>query len=269
MDKVSKEIIALTEKDPSAIFTYLLMQLIDEDKLTESDLNLIKEMESHLQGPFNVIKDKATYQKPSEEKKRQKIGLRYLDKAERLMNMVRFADSKICCFSSNNYEMVVQHETPNKYWVASINADPMSFVVSMEMPQPQAQEGQKQVHENLGFIFGSFGIDDNKNLALMLNGIYYAPGVENEEQVRIILDGVEKIFKGSGAKTLAMATQYGGSFKMPEEFSGQEIEMTRLRALDDNSGDPESKIYDDLNTGTHLNEPHDYGNPVWHKRIDL
>ncbi|MCX6743983.1 MAG: hypothetical protein NTX82_00465 [Candidatus Parcubacteria bacterium] len=269
MDYVSKEIIALTEKDPSAIFTYLLMQLIDEDKLTESDLNLVKEMESHLQGPFNVIKDKATYQKPSEEKKRQRIGLRYLDKAQRLMSMVRFADSKICCFSSNNYEMKVQHDTPNKYWVASINADPMSFVISMEMPQAPAQEGQKQVHENLGFIFGSFGVDDNKNLALMLNGIYYAPGVENEEQVRIILEGVEKIFTGSGAKTLAMATQYGGSFKMPQEFSSQAIEMTRLRALDDNNGDPESKIYDDLNTGNDLNKLHDYGNVVWHKRVEL
>ncbi len=269
MDKVSKEIIALTEKDPSAIFTYLLMQLIDEDKLTESDLNLIKEMESHLQGPFNVIKDKATYQKPSEEKKRQKIGLRYLDKADRLMSMVRFADSKICCFSSNNYEMKVAHDTPNKYWVASINADPMSFVISMEMPQVPVQEGQKQVHENLGFIFGSFGIDDNKNLALMLNGIYYAPGVDNEEQVRIILEGVERIFSGSGAKTLAMATQYGGSLKMPAEFSKSSIEMTRLRALDDNSGDPENKIYDDLNTGDDLNRPHDYGEVVWHKRVEL
>jgi hypothetical protein len=47
IDKVSQEIMALTEKDPSAIFTYILMQVLDEEKLKESDLSLIKEMESH------------------------------------------------------------------------------------------------------------------------------------------------------------------------------------------------------------------------------
>jgi len=69
---------------------------------------------------------------------------------------------------------------------------------------------------------------------------------------------------------MAVAEQYGGSLgreKLPEEFTNTQIELTRLRALDDNSGDPEIKIYDDLNTGNDLNKPHNYGGHVWHKRL--
>ena len=45
-----------------------------------------------------------------------RVQLSYIDKRERLMHMVRFADSKICCFSSNNYDMVVVQE-----WGSPIN----------------------------------------------------------------------------------------------------------------------------------------------------
>ena len=157
--------------------------------------------------------------------------------------------------------------------MASINADPLSFVVSLEEPQITDQEGEqkKQAKENLGFIFGSFGIDEDGKLAILLNGIYYAPGVEDKNQVEAILGGVEKIFKGLPIKTIAIAEQYGGSMgkeKLPEGYANKEIELTRLRALDDNSGDPESKIYDDLNTGDDLNKSHSYGNHVWHKSLE-
>ena len=72
MDNLAKEITALTEKSPSAIFVYLTMQVIGEERLREQDVALIQEMESHLQGPFQTIMDAATYHKPlrsAEEKK--------------------------------------------------------------------------------------------------------------------------------------------------------------------------------------------------------
>jgi hypothetical protein len=273
IERLGQEILALTEKSPSAIFTYITMQALGEERLRENDIHLIQELESHLQGPFQAIADSKTYQKPidSETKKRKFLNLQYLDKTERFMNMVRFADSKICCFSSNNYEQTIQHQTPNKYWVASINADPLSFVISLEEPEIVSQEKEKRAKENLGFIFGSFGIDENGAPAILLNGIYYAPGIEDKNQVESILGGVEKIFKGFPLKTLAIAEQYGGSLgkeKLPEDFTNEQVELIRLRALDDNSGDPETKIYDDLNTGDDLNKLHNYGGNVWHKKLE-
>lgn len=271
IEKLGNEILALTEKSPSAIFTYITMQVLGEERLRESDVALVQEMESHLQGPFQAIVDSKIYQKPlgREEKKRQAVNLQYLDKTERFMNMVRFADSKICCFSSSNYEQVIQHSTPNKYWVASINADPLSFVISIEEPEIKNEEGEaKKTKENQGFIFGSFGTDEDGKPAILLNGIYYAPGMEDKNQAKAILGGVEKIFDGLPIKILAVAEQHGGSLgkeKIPEGYSNKPIELTRLRALDDNMGDPETKIYDDLNTGDDLNSLHYYGEHVWHK----
>jgi hypothetical protein len=43
--------------------------------------------------------------------------------------------------------------------------------------------------------------------------------------------------------------------------------MTRLRALDDGSGDPEDKVYDDLGTGERLNKKKIYSGNVWHKNM--
>lgn len=272
VDRISKEIIALTEKSPSAIFTYLAMQVLGEKRLCENDVNLIREMESHLQGPFQSISDLINYEKPKgAEKKQMRIVLEYLDKTKRFMNMVRFADSKICCFSSSNYEMMVGHQTKNKEWVASINADPMSFVISMEMPGVNKSIAHgKKVKENIGFIFGSFGVDAENNLALMLNGIYYAPGIENKLQVEAIMNKVEKIFEGLPIKKIAIASQYGGSAignNLPSGYNNDGVKLIRLRALDDGRGNPENKIYDDLGTGNDLNRPHNYGGSVFYKQV--
>ncbi|MBU1118560.1 hypothetical protein KKH43_01610 [Patescibacteria group bacterium] len=272
VDVLGKEILALTEKSPSAIFTYLTMQVLGEERLRESDVALVQEMESHLQGPFQTITDFTTYQKPrgKEEKKRMHLNLKYVDKGERLLNAVRFADSKICCFSSSNYDQVLQHDMPNKFWVASINADPLSFILSLEIPPLPGEAALKgrEVKENIGFIFGSFGVDEEGNLALMQNGIYYAPTIENEEQSRAILKAVERMFDGLNVKTMVIGAQHGGLVPIPTEYTNEGIELTRLRPLDDNHGDPETDVYDDLGTGSDLNKPHTYGEFVWHKSTE-
>jgi hypothetical protein len=222
-----------------------------------------------LQGPIQTIKDMATYQRPKDEKKLQRLGLKYLDKTQRLMNMVRFADSKICCFSSSNYEVTVGHSMPNKFWVASINKDPMSFVISLEIPQDQttAEISEKKVHDNLGFIFGSFAVDNNGKLGIMLNGVYYAPGIEKAEHTELMLNAVKKMFEGMKPKTFGFATQHGGSVAVPKKYSNKPIELTRLRAIDDGYGNPENKIYDDMATGSDLNGEHVYGGNFWHERL--
>jgi len=276
IEKVGREIIALTEKSPSAIFTYLTLQVLGEERLREQDIQLIQEMESHLQGPFQTIADHLTYQptgRESNTKKSALVDLCYVDKAERLMNMVRFADSKICCFSSSNYEMQIQHQTPNKYWVASINADPLSFVISMEVPQGEIpeDESKRKSAENLGFIFGSFALDKQGQLAVMLNGIYYAPGIEDSKQVEIILAGAQRMFEGLPVNSLAIASKYGGSVKMSEGYVNNPVEFTRLRALDSGNGEPETKVYDDMDTDSGLNHNKVYNaggsGSLWYKKI--
>lgn len=277
VERIGSEILALTEKSPSAIFTYITMQVLGEDRLRESDIALVQEIESHLQGPFQAIADAAAYRKPladKTEKKRMRVRLEYLDKTDRFMNMVRFADSKICCFSSSNYEQTIQHGTQNKYWVASINADPLSFVISIESPQEETEDAahakRPTPKENLGFIFGSFGADEEGKPAILLNGIYYAPGLEDKAQMESMLSGVERIFDGLPIRTVALAGRYGGSFgenAVPDGYSKDAVRLTRLRALDDGQGDPETKVYDDLATGEDLNRPHWYGGDdvIWHK----
>ena len=82
--------------------------------------------------------------------------------------------------------------------------------------------------------------------------------------------GAEKVIKGLPINTMAIASQYGGGAvgsNLPTSYSNSQIEMTRLRALDDGGGDPEIKIYDDLGTGSDLNKKHSYGGNVWHKKV--
>ncbi len=269
IDKVTREIIALTEKDPSAIFTYVIMQVLDESNLTENDIGLIREMESHLAGPFQILKD-FSYFKEKKTERQERITLQYLDKTDRLMSMVRFADSFTCCFTtaSGNYDSPnsFAYDQPNKVWISQINADPMSFVISLEL-SPQ-MTGQSKVHENIGFIFGSFGLDQKREPAIVLNGLYspYKKG----EDAEIILQQVEKMFKGSGVKTIAFASKYGGSLAgIPKGYSNSNVDMIRLRALDGGDGRPETTVYDDLDTGHDLNKPHLYGGHVWHKKVKL
>ena len=267
IESLSKEVIAIGQKEKSAFFTYLAMQVIGEEKLRESDIDLIKEFENHLQGPFQQLSDERLYENRSGGKKNVAVELSYVDKCDRLMNAVRFADSKICCFSSKNYS---EGDPPRKTWVASINKDPMSFVLSIEAPAGTKTNGdEKMLRNNLGFIFGSFGLDDGGKLALMLNGIYYDPGNGKKDINDAFVRGVEKMFQGLPFKTLSVASKYGGAqfgVYHPDDFTNDSVEIIRLRALDDGSGKPESHIYDDLlDSKTDLNKPHKYGGNVWHK----
>jgi len=267
IESLSKEVIAIGQKEKSAFFTYLAMQVVGEEKLRESDIDLIKEFENHLQGPFQQLSDERLYENKSGEKKNIVVELSYVDKCDRLMNAVRFADSKICCFSSKNYS---EGDPPRKTWVASISKDPMSFILSIENPTgAKNKEDEKTVRNNLGFIFGSFGVDDEGKLALMLNGIYYDPGNGRKDINDAFIRGVEKMFQGLPFKTLSIASKHGGAqfgTYHPDDFSNDPVEMIRLRALDDGGGKPESHIYDDLlDSKTDLNNPHKYGGTVWHK----
>ena len=44
--------------------------------------------------------------------------------------------------------------------------------------------------------------------------------------------------------------------------------VVEVHALDAGDGQPETKIYDDLGTGDHLNLPKEYGEHVWHQTVE-
>ncbi len=259
IESTARDVASIDDKKPAAILSYLLAHAVGEEVLTESDVELINEMESHLESPLTLIKDKLSFE--SKDRKEQSVMVSWVDKKERLMNVSRFADSKTCCFSSSKYEQVIAHQTANKIWVGSIIRDPLSFVLSIEEPL-----GQEQRH-NLGFIFGSFATDADGLPAILLNGIYYGPGVGNKIQSGAIMDAVEKIFKDVPIKTIAMAHQHGGIVPKPDDYKEGNLPFVRLRAIDDSNGKPESKIYDDLNTGDDLNKIHNYQN-LYYKKLE-
>ena len=264
----------------------------------ESDINLAKEVTSHLEGELKLIKDLANLDSSGISQKQEKrMIIRWLDKRDHFMHMVRFADSKICCFSSNNYEMEVSDGTPNKVWVASINKDPLSFVFQLEDPDS---------HNNVGFVFGMFGVNEETGLPqVMLNGVYNSLGNDTTSSLAILNQIEEMLSKPIRAEHQLLGSIYGGQIIGDlEGYKGEEIELTRLRALTSEEGDDtgewkdwdddpdfeengyederdkfeevgdgsenvQTKIYDDL--GTQINKPTTFsaidGQGVFHKKI--
>lgn len=228
-------------------------------EINKVERQLFNEVSSHLEGAFEEIKSVEAKQSELLGGGRSVVRLRYLDKSEDLVDCLRFADSKICCYSTPHYDMHVAHYVPNKVWKMAIIKDPLFFIFQLEELPPgitlaetagRRHAGQK----NLGFVFGSFGMDAEKNLAVILNGAYLASG-NNEERVLEIMNAIEKMLsRPIGAKVQITGSKAGGTIgPRLGEYTLGNVKFTRLRALSDSSGKPQTKIYDDL--GTVINTP--------------
>jgi hypothetical protein len=248
LEQEQQELAALGTKDTSAIFACMVLETLGDTPVTERDSEFIKEVASHLQHPFETVHrmaDLDSLGRPRREENR--ALLRYIDKREDLMTMVRCADSKICCFTSSNYEMQVAHQTPNRYWVASLLADPLSFCFSIERPGGDEAVGdQRNRRQNIGFVFGTFGLVDDQPV-LCLNGVYLSTGGD-ARAVESVLNEIEHGFaRPLGLKAILLGSQHGGSIR--GDLGGYSMEVNtvlRLRALADPSGNIETRIYDDF-----------------------
>lgn len=266
IEEETRELQALTDKDPSMVLMYLIAEIAGESNLIENDISVIKETGSHLEGPIQMVVDLAKLDRSGGTQKVERaVRVRMLDKKDDLMTMVRFADSKICCFSSSNYGMRVAHNAENKQWVSSINKDPLSFVFEIE---DASEEGKEAQTRNLGFVFGMFGISGDGAPEVMLNGVYYSGG-NDINSVASIAKAIEIMLSQKiHARHQFVASMYGGSIggDLPD-YSNQALSAKRLRAIDDGSGNPETKVYDDL--GTIINTTMDFKDKVWHKELPL
>ncbi len=264
LEKTKKELEALSQKDSSLVLLDIIVEIIGLENLNEGEVDLIKEVASHLESPIHAITDLAKLDASFRRKQRKEARLRLLDKKDDLITMLRFADSKICCFSSSNYEMRVAHGIPNKEWVASINKDPLSFVFQIE----ELKDNENDKTKNLGFVFGSFGVSSDGLPVVLLNGIYFSEG-NDLKSVQSILRSVESQLSAPiKAQYQLLASKYGGSLsgQIPG-YDGKAVTVKRLRALKGKGDKPETIIYDDL--GTAINQFLDYSgsNSVTHKQF--
>jgi hypothetical protein len=246
---------------------YLVTELAGESDLIENDITVIREVASHLEGPIQVVVDLAKLDRSVGDKRiEKKVRVRMIDKKDDLMTMVRFADSKICCFSSSNYSMRVAHNIENKQWVASILKDPLSFVFEIEDTE-DTDDGQAQARRNnRGFVFGMYGINDEGRPEVMLNGVYYSGGNDTATSSSIVGAIEAMLSQRIRAGHQLIASMYGGQIGGElTGYSNGSLEAKRLRALDDGMGNPETKIYDDL--GLKINQMVEFGDKVWHKDL--
>ncbi|MCB0351931.1 MAG: hypothetical protein KDD64_00350 [Bdellovibrionales bacterium] len=254
IESEEKYLKAVVEKSASRLFLSSLVEVLDEKTITEGDAELLKELASHLDHPFETILsivDLSQVKKQSEKEKT--VRLRLLDKCGDLTTFARFADSRLCCYSSTNYEMKV-FGRPNKEWLAARMRDPMSFVWVIEEDQPSAKDESTVIRNNLGFVMGDYGATNDGGLTLNLNGIYLTTGNE-EKGAANILQAIEKLqAEPLRAEAIILGGSHGGA--LPSSFANfkrESREVTRLRALADIDGSPMQGNYDDL--GTVMNWP--------------
>ncbi len=273
MEEQKENLRALTSKNTSSIFMWLMGEVAGKDVLNNNDIAFAKEIASHLEAPFNTVKELGMLEsQESRSKQGKKVRVRMLDKKKDLMTMVRFADSKICCFSSSNYDVVIRHGVPNKEWVTSINKDPLSFVFEVEdvsngEKEKQGLENSESLIKNIGFVFGTFGVSEEGYPVVMLNGVYISTGNDYSSVSNILQSIEEMLSRPIRAEEQIVGSQHGGKiFGDMKDYTSTSITVTRLRALDNGNGVPERKIYDDL--GTVINTKTDM-NGVLHKPIHI
>ncbi len=236
-------------KDSAGVFLSVVLDTICRVPFSENDITVAKEVSSHLQSPLQAVSNDEGGIVKTGSSHSMTMAIRYLDKCRHFMSVVRFADSKVCCFSSNNYEV-------NKLYVASIVRDPLSFVFMLEEGGRISVGGSRDIVKNIGFCFGMFGFGPQKEPAIFLNGIYSALG-NTEEIVNAALASIEELLaRPLGIKLLHVSALHGGALQAtPRGFIKGAISGTRLRALQQR-GEPVRVTYDDM--GKVVNEEATY-----------
>ena len=251
IEKMARDerIAALQEKAKAKLVRYILQQVAGGTE-REVEALVFSEWESHMDQVFQDFENlKESDQKVAKEKE---VTLRWLDKREDLIECLRFADSAQCCFNSKNYRLE-GHEVGAAEWIVRVWKDPLSFIFQIEDSPGNA----------IGFVFGSFGAREGKPVD-MLDGVYMEGKTDTAAQS--IVNAIESDFaKPLGCAMQIVAARHGGTSRYGKDYSNSKIKVKRLRALEGPDGNPETKIYDDLNVG--VNEEGTTDKNVWHKEL--
>lgn len=232
---------------------------------------LSSEWESHIEsvfGRYNAL----LHEDAGEGRQKRVVTLRYLDKRKDLIAALRFADGAQCCFTSEHhdddmpedeYDEDYEENDGTAKWIARIWKDPLSFVFLIEDNEIDASK-----RDAIGFVFGSFGLNEKKEPVTLLNGVYLERQ-KTDTAVQSILKTIERQFSQRlGAEEQFVASRHGGTAYLGGEYDNKTRQVLRLRALGTSRyfGDElEKESYDDLNLKPNTVSRTD--DEVWHKRI--
>lgn len=259
-ERYAQEISRIEKAAPEEVVVAWLESLL---KLNGKEVKIphAAEWASHLREVFEGLESLG---KVGTGKQERRVTLRYLDKEADLMESLRFADAAQCCFNSGS-----GHFDKPKTYLTRIWKDPLSLVFLLEDNVAGARERQAT-----GFVFGSLGTKEGEPIVL-LNGVYLQ-GKTNEATLAI-LNAIEQDFsRPLGATHQLVAATYGGRTQFDpaylhaagegEVYTNESIGVKRLRALTDlKTGEPETKIYDDIDLG--LNREETTLGHVWWKKL--
>jgi hypothetical protein len=189
---------------------------------------------SHLQETISSLEEaKAQSGTGLTSKGNRDLELTFLDKNEDFVRSLRFADAAQCCFNASNGNF----DRRTYEFVTRLNKDPLSFMMDLK-------EANSKVIQ--GFVFGRMGLNPSTGKPIiMLNGIY------SQLKGPVMVDNILKIIEAQmgkkiNAENIVIASQYGGAIQTPTDYNRGEIKIEAVRALQDNKGNPESKVYDDI-----------------------
>ncbi len=220
-----------------------IANLTDSGVLGEYLQNLLPPSESapattewltHLQETLTALEE-ANVQGVAKPKTDRALELTFLDKNEDFERSLRFADAAQCCFNASN----VNFGQRTYEFVTRLNKDPLSFMMDLK------QANSKVIQ---GFVFGRLGVNpENGKPVIMLNGVY------SQLKGPVIVDNILKIIedqmgKKINADAIVIASQYGGKIDQPSGYKQGSMQLEAIRALQDESGNPETKVYDDIGT---------------------
>jgi hypothetical protein len=127
-------------------------------------------------------------------------------------------------------------------WVLTVWQDPLSFCFWV------MRRHAAGALEPRGFVFGSFALAGGRP-AVLLNGVYLRRQVPWLR--RAVVEAIEgALCRPLGVKSVAIATQHGGSGELPATYTRRPREVHRLRALMGEDGTPVTANYDDLSRVT-------------------
>ncbi len=244
-----QELVQHAEEDgPVLSLRHVPFVLAGEAQLSASSTSALND----LTGALRVLGDQLTELGDEADDVRE-VTLRYLDGNQDFLESLRFTDGARCC-------IVTRGKKDRKGILkAKMARDPHWFVVQVEDSSPDA--AQRQIS---GFVFGSYGFVDDEP-ALVLNGVYMDVA---EHQDKIVDAIYERIGRPAGIKRVAMAAINGGSWD-PDGALWKRADGERLfrpRAIVDESGSPEKKIYDDISNV--VNEEHKLKSKIWLRRYE-
>ena len=123
-------------------------------------------------------------------------------------------------------------------YVTRLNKDPLSFIMDL------SRAGSNEIS---GFVFGRIGLDpETQRPAIIQNGIYSQDkGGQIPNNILRLVE--EQMAPRLNAAVIDIASQNSGKVEPPSGYTSvKKVKRIAMRAISDDEGNPEEKLYDDI-----------------------